>query len=65
MKETNYWKQFTMTGSVEDYLRYRSFAEIHSENRMDSGKKQDGETHAGLRGSDRDRPEDGTDRRIR
>lgn len=24
MKEINYWKQFESTGSVEDYLNYRS-----------------------------------------
>ena len=64
MKETNYWKQFTMTGSVEDYLRYRSFTEKHSREESKTENERDGETHAGMRGSYGDRFENGTHRRI-
>ena len=64
MNEKNYWKQFTMTGSVEDYLRYRSFTGQKSEQKsvdIDGCKDHgNGDTHAGLRGSNRDRTEDGS-----
>ena len=69
MNEKNYWKQFTMTGSVEDYLRYRSFTEHQSEQgsgQSDPCKEcRDGEIHAGLRGGNRDRTEGGSYGRIR
>ena len=64
MKETNYWKQFTMTGSVEDYLRYRSFADNSPKEQSDSAEKWNGAVHAGVRGCHRDRDQDGSDRRI-
>jgi len=67
MKETNYWKQFMMTGSVEDYLHYRSFAKeqpcnVVKDDAITGEYDLSGEKHAGLRGDNRDCVKDSSDR---
>ena len=31
MKESNYWEQFYRSGKIEDYLHYRTLAEVNGE----------------------------------
>lgn len=56
MKSLNYWEQFTLSGKVEDYLRYAS--RVEEEESEDRNKRSCADEtgvrlHAGICNSDR------------
>ncbi|MBQ8592402.1 MAG: hypothetical protein IJ485_06635 [Lachnospiraceae bacterium] len=62
MKEVNYWEQFTHTGNIEDYLRFKNVTEKMA---MDAEKQTGENPYAGVRSCYRNRVEDSAYRGIR
>ena len=59
MSDLNSWKQFAVTGNVEDYLKYA----VHDAHK-DVGEGQEPEKNAGFAHGDRTHTESGTYRGI-
>ena len=59
MSDLNSWKQFAVTGKVEDYLKYA----VHDAQK-DVGEGQEPEKNAGFAHGDRTHTESGTYRGI-